>query len=125
MLYLTIRSHFSAAHHLQEYPGDCSRLHGHNWKLKIIFRVEQLDSLGMGLDFRELKQQVQKTIAHFDHCYLNELPEFKDQNPTAEHIALVLFRILAEMNLPNVKIYEIEVFESDNYSVIYRDETTH
>jgi len=32
---LKILADFAAAHTLRDYPGDCSRMHGHNWKLEI------------------------------------------------------------------------------------------
>lgn len=121
MHYLTITTHFSSAHQLQAYPGDCARLHGHNWKIRLIFQAHQLNSLGMGIDFKDLKKNVNTVIERFDHCYLNELPEFSQCNPTAEHIAEVLFRAIQALGLPGISLKEVEVFESDQYSVIYRE----
>ncbi|MBP7461239.1 MAG: 6-carboxytetrahydropterin synthase QueD [Candidatus Delongbacteria bacterium] len=125
MHYLTITTHFSSAHQLRSYPGDCARLHGHNWKIKLIFQAPRLNALGMGIDFKELKQKINPVIQRYDHQYLNDLPEFSQCNPTAEHIAEVLFRAIQAIPLPEITLNEVEVFESDQYSVIYRESSPH
>jgi len=37
-----IRTHFSAAHYLRNYPGNCEHLHGHNWNVEVVVRAEKL-----------------------------------------------------------------------------------
>ena len=120
MRYMKIATHFSSAHHLEKYPGNCSRLHGHNWKIILIFQINQLDELGMGYDFKELKNKVETVMKYYDHQYLNELDEFKEVNPTAENIAESIFIKINQLKLENIEIYEVEVFESEKYSIIYR-----
>jgi len=120
MHFLKIFTHFSSAHYLNDYPGNCAKLHGHNWKVFFIFEVKQLNELGMGYDFKELSKIVKKQVDHLDHQLLNELTEFKDKNPTAENIAEYIFKQVDTVVIENLKLYEVEVFESDKYSVIYR-----
>lgn len=50
-----INTHFAGAHHLRDYPGDCELPHGHNWKVTVTVRATELDQLGMGIDFKVLK----------------------------------------------------------------------
>ena len=57
-----IKTHFSGGHHLRAYPGNCENPHGHNWKVKVTVRARELDQLGMGIDFRELKKKGQRTF---------------------------------------------------------------
>ena len=47
-----IKTHFAAAHTLTGYPGDCARLHGHNWNVELFVRCKELDGIGIGIDFR-------------------------------------------------------------------------
>ena len=60
MFHVFIKSHFSAGHHLRDYPGNCERPHGHNWKVEVTVKTSELDSLGMGIDFRQVKEAVKK-----------------------------------------------------------------
>ncbi len=48
---VSIETHFSAAHALRGYPGDCARLHGHNWTVRVFVRCRELDETGIGIDF--------------------------------------------------------------------------
>ena len=71
MFEIKIKTHFAAAHQLRDYPGDCERLHGHNYGLDIICRCNDLDPLGMGIDFKVLKAQVKSVTDQLDHFNLN------------------------------------------------------
>lgn len=44
-----IDTHFAGAHHLRDYPGECEKPHGHNWKVKVTVRATEVDSCGMEL----------------------------------------------------------------------------
>ena len=55
MYEVMVKLTFSAAHRVEDYPGNCERLHGHNWVVEVFARTEQLDGLGMVVDFRKLK----------------------------------------------------------------------
>lgn len=91
-----ISTHFSAAHHLVSYPGACAVLHGHNWEIEVFVQGEELDELGMLVDFKHLKGAVSELMEELDHTDLNMHPEFRDRNPTSEHIARFLYRRLSE-----------------------------
>ena len=64
---------FSAAHSLRGYRGDCERLHGHNYRVEVAVASRDLDSMGVVIDFRELKQLVKGVLAGLDHRYLNDI----------------------------------------------------
>ena len=120
MFDIFIKTHFSGGHHLREYPGNCEKPHGHNWKVKVTVRVEKLDALGMGIDFKELKNQVNLVVDELDHCDLNEHPAFKDQNPSSEHIAQFLFSRLKEpLHTDRYSLHTVQIRETDNSGVIY------
>jgi 6-pyruvoyltetrahydropterin/6-carboxytetrahydropterin synthase len=115
-----IRTHFSGGHHLRAYPGNCERPHGHNWKVKVTVRATQLDHLGMGIDFKQLKQAVNAVVDQLDHRDLNDLPDFRDINPSSEHIAMFLFRSLKEpLHTERYGLHSVEVRETDSSGVVY------
>ena len=115
-----VKTHFSGGHHLRAYPGNCENPHGHNWKVKVTVRAHTLDQLGMGIDFKELKKQVNTLLDELDHRDLNEHPAFQDRNPSSEHIAMFLFQSLREpLSSERYALYAVEVRETDSSGVIY------
>lgn len=113
MYQVTIETHFSSAHRLRDYNGECERLHGHNWKVEISVSSETLNSLGMVIDFRDLKQKAKDLISRFDHQYLNEIPPFNELNPTTENMAKYLFDELSKIiNTESVRVSKVTVWES-------------
>lgn len=124
MFELIIIVDFEAAHFIREYPGKCSRLHGHNWQVEVTVSGNQLNHLGMLIDFRELKEEVNKVIVNLDHYYLNEIEPFCTINPTAENIAKYIFESLSVNPIfgGNVKIHLVKVWESPRSAVAYRPE---
>ena len=113
MYEVTIETHFSAAHRLRQYNGECERLHGHNWKVQISVTSQKLNELGMVMDFRELKSKTNVLMDEFDHQYLNEVPPFTELNPTTENIARYIFDELSKtINTGSIKVSKVTVWES-------------
>lgn len=123
MYELTTIVDFEAAHCLRNYPGKCSRLHGHNWQVEVTVCGTQLNDLGLLIDFRDLKAEVQKILTQLDHYYLNELPAFQTVNPSAENIAKYLYDELAKAPVfSGLTLQSIKVWESPRSAVSYRPE---
>jgi 6-pyruvoyltetrahydropterin/6-carboxytetrahydropterin synthase len=120
---LKVVSDFAAAHSLRNYPGDCSRLHGHNWRLEVEVQASKLDELGMAIDFKTVKQLTKKVSDELDHGFLNEIPPFDTINPTAENIAAYIYRRLGEeINEPRVRVHAVTVWETERACVRYTEE---
>jgi 6-pyruvoyltetrahydropterin/6-carboxytetrahydropterin synthase len=123
MLDIYIKTSFCGGHHLRDYPGNCEKPHGHNWKVKVTVRANRLDHLGMGIDFKVLKGIVNRMVDELDHQDLNELPAFRDTNPSSEHIAMYLFaRLKEELTTDRYCLYSVTVRETDSSGVIYYGE---
>ena len=113
MYELEITKHFSGAHSLTGYPGDCRKLHGHNWQVTVYLQATELDEIGIALDFKILKKELNEVIDRFDHAYLNDLPEFAQCNPTSENLARIIYQELSKrLNDERIKVTRISVEES-------------
>ncbi len=128
MFELTIKRRFAAAHKLEGYTGRCSALHGHTWTVEVTVAGGRLDSLGMLLDFKSIKEMVDGVIRQFDHGYLNELECFNGPggggNPTAENIAAYIYRAVKDALLkvsPDISPVAVRVWESPDASALYRE----
>ena len=120
MFTLNVTGHFAAAHKLVGYEGLCRNLHGHNWKVRLCVRCEQLDSIGMALDFGILKSKLNSLLDELDHQYLNDLPPFANCNPTSEHIARYIWGEMSQRLAGSpCTVVETEVWEAEKASVVY------
>lgn len=113
MFEVRIRTSFSAAHHLVGYRGACEANHGHNWDVDVFVRGNELDEVGILVDFRKLRKAAEETIADVDHTDLNTLDFFRDRNPSSENIAKFLYRRLAAaIDGPGRKVSRVSVHET-------------
>ena len=120
------KEHFNAAHRLNNPNwdeatntrvfGKCNNpnFHGHNYELIVkLTGVPDIDT-GYVYDMKLLSELIQENILErFDHKNLNlDTPEFKNVNPSAENIALVIYDILRAKIEPrfelNIRLYETE-----------------
>ena len=118
------RERFNAAHRLYNPRwddatnfrvfGKCSNphYHGHNYELEIkVTGLPQADT-GFVMDLKVLSDLVQEQVLErFDHKNLNlDTAEFKNLNPTAEHIAMVIYDLLRphinQMHDLQIRLYE-------------------
>jgi 6-pyruvoyltetrahydropterin/6-carboxytetrahydropterin synthase len=120
---LKVITDFAAAHTLRDYPGACSRMHGHNWKVELEAVATQLDDIGMGVDFKVMKQAAREVGGRLDHQYLNDLEPFKSINPTAENIAAYMYKeIAARINSDSIKVTALTLWETERACVRYSEE---
>ena len=117
---LKILSQFAAAHQLREYEGGCERLHGHNWKIEVRVRGEELEGNGLLIDFRLIKSATKKAVDSLDHRFLNDLDPFKTVNPSSENIARYIFQFISdELNSDRVRVNMVTAWESDTACASY------
>ena len=120
---LKIVTDFASAHTLRDYPGACSRMHGHNWKVEVEVIATELDSVGMGIDFKEIKRATKEIADQLDHRYLNDLAPFTEVNPTAENIAAYFFKQLtANLNNERISVSAVTLWETERACVTYSEE---
>lgn len=113
---------FASAHSLRGYPGDCAKLHGHNWKIEVQVSGDKLNEIGMLVDFKEIKRHAKEVIAELDHTFLNDHSHFKEKNPTAENIAEYLYQqIQQRIQSSTVRMHSLTVWENDRNCVIYSE----
>lgn len=122
MYEVTIKKMFSAAHRLREVGGSCEKLHGHNFTVEVSVQAPDLNEEGLLVDFRDLKRRTNEILDLLDHRCLNELPEFKNLNPSSEHIAKFIHDRLKEKIGNALSISAITVWESQDAKVTYKEQ---
>ncbi len=120
------KEHFNAAHRLNNPDWDARKneavfgkcnlpnYHGHNYELVVKVTGEPDPHSGFVIDLKALSDIVKdKVLLRFDHKNLNlDTTDFKNLNPTAENIAIVIFGLLrpeiaAGLDL-QIRLYETE-----------------
>jgi 6-pyruvoyltetrahydropterin/6-carboxytetrahydropterin synthase len=131
MFSVTREISFCYGHRLLHYEGKCRYLHGHNGRAVITLAANDLDPLGMVLDFTRLKRIVggwidehldHKMILHQDDPALPLLRELGEPihvlpvNPTAENIARLIHDYAAGQGFP---VVEVKLWETDTCCATY------
>ena len=123
MFQVSVEETFSAGHALRGYKGKCENPHGHNYRVKVTIEGPELDSIGLLVDFTQVKHVIRGIIGGLDHQFINDLEPFRSVNPSAENLAKYFYdetaRQLKELP-PGAKITEITVWETDTASAQYR-----
>lgn len=126
------KEHFNAAHRLhnqqwseeknREVFGKCNNphYHGHNYELTVKLVGELDPETGYVYDMKKLSSLIKENILDkFDHKNLNlDTDEFKQLNPTAENIAVVIWNILREKIDTQLEL-KITLYETERNIVEY------
>jgi 6-pyruvoyltetrahydropterin/6-carboxytetrahydropterin synthase len=129
--YLTVGTHFSAAHRLalpdlsfeenSEIYGKCARPngHGHNYHMEVTVKGEVDARTGMLVDLVKLHKVIEDVVIEpLDHTFLNkDIPHFETVVPTAENIAVYAARLLkGPIQALGATIERVKLIESPNNS---------
>ena len=122
MFEVTVQQTFAAGHALRNYKGKCENVHGHNYRVEVTVEGEQLDSIGLLVDFVELKRAMKTVIDYLDHQFMNDLDPFDKINPSAENIAKYFHdRVRGEMKAEApIRVTGVRIWETDTSSAYYR-----
>jgi len=102
------KEHFNAAHRLYNAAWDTAKnekvfgkcalpnYHGHNYEMEVKVTGEPDKETGYVIDLKYLSDLIRREVVEkFDHKNLNlDTEEFKDLNPTAENIVIVIYKLL-------------------------------
>lgn len=126
------KAHFNAAHRLYRKDwgqdkndlvfGKCNNInyHGHNYELIVSVTGEIDQETGYVIDIKDLKELIYDHVeVEFDHKNLNlDVAEFKDLNPTAENIAVVIWNKLRPHLKKSLEL-EVVLYETPRNFVTY------
>ena len=129
------KEHFNAAHRLAnaawtteknlEVFGKCAlpNYHGHNYEVIVTVTGVPNPETGYVLDMKWLSGIIKENItSKFDHKNLNlDVAEFKDLNPTAENIVIVIYNILRPL-IDSLLHLKIKLYETERNFVEYPSE---
>jgi 6-pyruvoyltetrahydropterin/6-carboxytetrahydropterin synthase len=114
---------FAAGHALRGYRGKCENQHGHNYKVLVTLGGEKLNEIGLLIDFGDLRAMMNQVFDKLDHQNINDLPDFKETNPSAENLASYIYHemqtLLCKAGNTQVRLLRVRVWETDRNSATY------
>lgn len=121
MFEISVDYSFAAGHALRGYKGKCENVHGHNYKVRVMVEGENLNNIGLLMDFVDLRAVIKAMVEKWDHRFLNDLPPFDRLNPSAENMAQVFFEGIAlDVRKQGLEVRAVTVWETDTTSATYR-----
>ena len=129
MFEITVEESFAAGHALRGYKGKCENVHGHNYKVRVTLEGKVLDSIGLLYDFHDLRKIVRDLIQALDHKFMNEVPPFDVENPSAENMAKYFYHGLkkhlaaagARPDGIGARVQQVTVFETEATTATYSE----
>ena len=126
------KEHFNSAHRLhnpnwsdeknQSFYGKCNNpnFHGHNYDLEVMVTGDVDMESGYLIDMKVLSDMIKEEVLDtFDHKNLNlDVPDFKNLNPTAENIIVVIYNKLRKKLNPKFEL-KIKLYETERNIVVY------
>src|ERR1035437_1286401 len=123
MFEVTIEETFAAGHALRNYRGKCENVHGHNYRCQVTLEGDQLDAIGLLVDFVEMKRVVHAVLDRMDHQWLNDFPPFDVLNPSAENMVKYIHdEVKQGLSIrEGVRVGAVKLWETDTASATYRE----
>ena len=124
MYTLTVEETFAAAHQLREYQGKCENMHGHTWKAALSITGEQLNNIGLLVDFQDIKAVLMEITGMLDHRNINEFPPFDVINPSSENLSKFFYDEAVKrfaVKTPALKVNSVTIWESPTSCCTYTE----
>lgn len=120
MYEVSVEALFSAAHRLRLADGNLEPPHGHDWRVSAHFVGAELDEIGVLIDFVAAEARLREIAARLHHTDLNQAELLAGMNPSAEHVAKVIFDKLAVMPEYHRLLDRVTVTEAPGCRATYR-----
>jgi 6-pyruvoyltetrahydropterin/6-carboxytetrahydropterin synthase len=103
--------------------GAENEIHSHHYKVEVQLESTELDRHGYLVDIVDIEAGLDEIIAHYRDRTLNELPEFKDLNPSIERLSKLFCEALSErIHAPNISAVTVKIWENQIAWASYRKE---
>ena len=103
--------------------GAENEIHSHHYKVEVQLEGSELDRHGYLVDIVDIEAALDELTAHYRDRTLNELPEFKDLNPSIERLSNLFCEALFErVPASNISAVTVKIWENQIAWASYRRE---
>jgi len=108
---------FSAAQYIRGHPRGGSRIHGHNYRVRVCVSGEKLDEYGMLIDYYDLRDIVEEVVQPLDHQFLNQV--LGVEAITSERLAKLFYNKIRKRLPERLALEYVEVCPTDDFCTSY------
>jgi 6-pyruvoyltetrahydropterin/6-carboxytetrahydropterin synthase len=123
MYTLAVQRDFIASHYL--VGGDWgleNQLHAHHYRVEVLLEAPELDRHGYIVDIVDLETNLEDLVDYFKDQTLNNLPEFKDLNPSIEHFCRIFLKTISgKIKARNLTALTVKIWENEIAWTSYRE----
>jgi 6-pyruvoyltetrahydropterin/6-carboxytetrahydropterin synthase len=123
MYTLAVQRDFIASHYL--VGGDWgleNQLHAHHYRVEVLLEAPELDRHGYIVDIVDLETNLEGLVDYYKDQTLNNLPEFKDLNPSIEHFCRIFLKAISgKIIAKNLTALTIKIWENEIAWTSYRE----
>ena len=113
---------FCATHVLTRDGRPLEPLHGHDWRVEVVAASDELDEIGVVVDFEQLKQALAEVAARFHYKDINSHPDLAKLSPSAEVMARYFFQeVKRGMGAAGRFVKRVRVWEAPGCSATYSE----
>ncbi len=123
MYTLAVQRDFIASHYL--VGGDWgleNQLHAHHYRVEVLLEAPELDRHGYIVDIVDLETNLEGLVDYYKDQTLNNLPEFKDLNPSIEHFCRIFLKAISgKIIAKNLTALTVKIWENEIAWTSYRE----
>ena len=121
---VAVRRDFVAQHYL--FGGDWgpeNQLHSHHYRVEVQLEGNGLDQHGYLVDIVDIESGLEELVSHYRDKALNTLPQFKELNPSIEHLSRIFCDQLSErIPASNITAVTVKIWENEIAWAAFRRE---
>ena len=110
---------FTARHGIRMPDGSVEPAHAHDWGVTVRFVGDELEECGLLVDFVAVKSDLNAVLAPFEQADLTRCPQMRGLNPTAEHVAKVIFEAMLRRWDGDERLHSVAVTEAPGCVAVY------
>ena len=120
--YKIVMSAFFNASHYVSFESHSGTMHWHSFHLRVSARADSLsDQHNVLVPYETLRKLVEKVVSQYEGKILNDLPPFRNMQPTIEILVGVISQQIVRMSLGlDLRITEITVMESPTQGITFQ-----
>ena len=124
MYRLAVKRDFIAQHFLVGGDwGTENRKHSHQYQLEVQLEGKSLDIHGYLADIVNIEKHLEELISHYRDRTLNELPEFREINPSIENLARISYQLFSQsFQETGAALLKIKVWEDETAWAAYQED---
>lgn len=123
MYEVSVEESFCATHCVMFPDRTLEPMHGHDWRITVVWRGRRLDERGLLIDFEQAHKSLRALLDELNYTHLNDHPWLSGSPASSESVARMIFEKLDSVpGLADESLRSVRVTEAPGRSATYARE---